>query len=100
MRMLKATTAPIEDLQLIAWHHMINDPHLQVYTVDDGKINRKYFNPKLAWKRSMGELSAGFQVLIDQFQKAFLPSFKEMEEWAKQLNSQLKPIFPEELRVD
>lgn len=91
--MLKATTAPIEDLQLIAWHHMLNDPWLSVYTMTPrGNVDRHWVNPKFAFKRTLNEMSDNFAKLTQQIQDNLFPAFGSMEnafkdlgEWVKQL---------------
>jgi hypothetical protein len=39
-----------EELNLIAWHRMINDSLLTVYTFEDGQESRQYVNPNIPIK--------------------------------------------------
>ena len=70
----------IEEIKLIAWHHMINDPYLSTYIMVDGKEVRTYVNPKLAFNRMLGELGDHFQEMAQTILDTFMPSFAQMSE--------------------
>jgi hypothetical protein len=42
--------ATIEDITLVAWHHMINDPLISVYTFENDQEKRQLINPNIAPK--------------------------------------------------
>lgn len=71
----------LDDCQLIAWHHMLNDPILSTYVMYQGKNGtwyevRKWANPKLAWQRNMLTLADGINRMSNAIMKAlFGPMF-------------------------
>lgn len=71
----------IEELQLIAWHHMINDPFLQVYVrQEDGRFKHSYVNPKLAYKRSLIAIANGMENVKLEIGKSLIPAFNDISE--------------------
>ena len=61
----------LEEIELIAWHSMLNDPYLSTYTmVQDRHGNwvedRHFVNPKLAYARMLGEMSESFSRMAEQ----------------------------------
>lgn len=102
---MKAPLVPsLQDLELIAWHHLINDPYLTTYTMVNGKEVRKYVNPKLAWKRAVIEMQDGMfkmsRVIID----LFVPSIAEMAEKFQEFANSFKqlglmPSFEDDIGV-
>jgi len=73
-----ASKMSLEDIELIAWHHMINDPYLSTYIMVDGKEVRKYVNPKLAYKRALMDLAPHFQEMAQYIIDRFMPAFADM----------------------
>lgn len=90
----------LEDIKLIAWHHMINDTFLTTYEFMNGHEYRAYVNPKLAYKRALTEMANEFSYVADALLKKFLPSFEDMskafQNFAKYLDQyDLKPLLPD-----
>lgn len=92
----------LEEVQLIAWHHMINDAELQTYTVDEqGRYTYAYVNPKLAYKRALSKLSKDIEYISSAFFRTFAPSFENLAETFENfrnslLESSLNPLLPDE----
>jgi hypothetical protein len=81
MRLLYRIQPPLEDVKLMAWMHMIQDPYLITYTIDDnGKIHKDWVNQDLAYKRALFILSQNLQQVSHAFIKAFTPSFEHLAE--------------------
>lgn len=76
---------PLIDVQLIAWHHMINDPFLSTYTFENGIEQRKRVNPKLAWKRSLIELGDSIRAVSESIQNTLFGSLTNLAESFKPL---------------
>lgn len=79
----------LEEIELIAWHAMLNDPYLSTYVMIDGKEVRTYVNPKLAYQRMLIEMGEGFQRMAEDIMAKLLPSFEQVaeafQEFAKNL---------------
>lgn len=75
----------LEEIELIAWHGMLNDPWLSTYTmVQDRHGNwvedRHFVNPKLAYARMLGELGESFSKMAEQIIASFVPAFEQLAE--------------------
>jgi hypothetical protein len=84
----------LEDCELIAWHHMLNDPWLSTYTMEQDRMgrwveHRKFVNPKLQFRRQMDALSVGIQKMAQTIQDAF---FGPMTNLAETMQSFLDQI--------
>jgi hypothetical protein len=69
-----------EDIRLVAWAHLINDPFITVYTMKlnrhgDWVEDRHYVNPKLAFQRAMLETANSMMAVRDQMQEKLIPAF-------------------------
>lgn len=81
----------IEEVKLIAWHHMLQDPYLQTYEVDDcGQvINHRHVNPDLAYQRAVLDMLGEVQEIGQEIMDALLPAFEgmveSMDKWYRSL---------------
>lgn len=83
----------IDDIKLIAWHHMINDPFLTTYEFINGHEYRSWVNPKLAYRRSMATLSKNIIDMADKIMTTFLPSFEEMSAAFQRFQDSLEQLI-------
>jgi hypothetical protein len=94
------TPPPIEDVRLVAWHHMINDPYLITYTMVNGEPYKQYVNPKLAYKRSLLLLSQSVDQISHEFIKAFKPSFDQLDEVLQRFGNSFKQAGLHDILTD
>ena len=80
----------LEEIELIAWHAMLNDPYLSTYIMVDGKEVRTYVNPKLAYKRMLIEMGEGFQRMAEEIMAKLLPSFEQVAEAFQEFTKNLE----------
>jgi|SRR4051812_47685524 hypothetical protein len=81
MRLLYRTQPSLEEVKLMAWHHMIQDPFLITYTVDEkGKIHKEWVNEDLALKRALSLMSQHIERINIEFIRTFKPAFEELAE--------------------
>lgn len=106
MRLLYRVPPPLIDVQLIAWHHMINDPYLVTYTMNSkGQQCSQWVNPKLGFKRKLEEMVIQFQDMATMIQDALFGPltdlakvFQDFANSFEQLG--LEPSFEDESPVD
>lgn len=68
----------LEEIELIAWHHMLNDPELRTYTFENGVEKRTWVNPDLKMKRSLRDLGRAFVGIANVFQEKFKPTLDNL----------------------
>lgn len=91
---------PIEDVRLVAWHHMINDPYLITYTMVNGKPRCEWVNEKLALRRAMLMLSQTVEQITHDFIIQFKPTFESIEEVFQQFANSFKQAGLHDLLTD
>lgn len=83
----------IDDIKLIAWHHMINDPLLTTYEFINGHEYRSWVNPKLAFRRHMVSMAESFNGMADMIIAKFLPSFEEVSAAFQRFHDSLEQLL-------
>jgi hypothetical protein len=58
---------------------LANDPWITVYTVDNGKIHKRYVNPDLAFARVMGSMAEAIEGAVKAFE-GMTPTFVKLGE--------------------
>ena len=69
-----------EELTLAAWAHLLNDPFISVYTMEDGVENRQWVNPELAFRRLMIGTANTMSAVRDHIQSEMMPAIAGMSE--------------------
>jgi len=87
----------IEEIHLIAWHHMVSDATLSTYTFENGVEQRKFVNPELAYQRIMLGMTKTITSFRDQMQTEVLPAIEGLGAAFTSFAEGLKqPLLPNE----